>query len=62
VRKRRYQDPDSWLNSPANKKDPNKMRRQNNILLILVLLIMIALIFDIGGIETLIKKSLTGVQ
>ncbi|PKM77048.1 MAG: hypothetical protein CVU90_09315 [Firmicutes bacterium HGW-Firmicutes-15] len=59
MRKRRDQDPESWLYSRKKEKNPDKMRRQNNILLILVLIIMIALIFNIGGIETAIKNALT---
>ena len=62
MRKRHDQDPESWLYSQAKEKNPDKMRRQNNILLILVLIIMIALVFDVGGIDTIITKALTGVR
>jgi len=58
--KRHDQDPKSWLYSQSIEKNPDKMRRQNHILLILVLIIMTALIFDVGGIETILKNTLTG--
>lgn len=59
MRKRHDQDPESWLYSQSKEKNPDKMRRQNNILLILVLIIMMALIFNVGGIETILKNTLT---
>jgi len=47
---------EAWWKSELEGKNPDKMRRQNNILGLLVLIIMTAFLFDVGGITTHIKN------
>jgi len=56
VHKQNVHKREAWWKSEPEGKNPDKMRRQNNILAILVLIIMAVFLFDIGGITAYIRN------